>query len=217
MATRHFPVLSERVAGGFREFSTCECRKCGRTDRIGISAHSSRLPDQVILKKFVSRGWRLGSSASGDICPECANKREEKPVLKIVPTDQPREMQREDRRIIFEKLNEVYLDESKGYAAGWSDHRVSTDLGVPRKWVEGIREEMFGSVAASEDMSAFAVEAEALLKEGRQIYADVKKLRSDIDAAIAAVPLARVENIEQRLSKIDKLATEVRKLMVNAP
>lgn len=56
----------------------------------------------------------------------------------------PREMSRDDRRLIFAKLDEVYVDENTGYSAGWTDDKVATDLGVPRAWVAQIRDENFG-------------------------------------------------------------------------
>lgn len=58
--------------------------------------------------------------------------------------DAPREMGRDDRRIIFEKLNDTYVSEKVGYDKGWSDKRLSEDLGVPRAWVVQVRDEMFG-------------------------------------------------------------------------
>lgn len=96
------------------------------------------------------------------------------PVLNVVtpikpvstPSETPpREMSRDDRRVIFAKLDEVYLDEKRGYDSGWSDHKVASDLGVPRKWVEIIRAENFGAIGTNEDMADFLSKAEILAAE----------------------------------------------------
>ena len=64
---------------------------------------------------------------------------------KVVPinAEAPRTMTRDERRIIFEKLNDVYVSEKVGYMEDWNDEKVAKDLGVARAWVSGLREEMF--------------------------------------------------------------------------
>ena len=81
-----------------------------------------------------------------------------------------RQMQRDDRRIIFEKLNEVYLDEKQGYASPWTDDKVSKDLGVPRAWVSNVREEMFGPIATNSSI-------EEALKAVREVTVEIAKHR----------------------------------------
>ena len=76
----------------------------------------------------------------------------EAPKLAVVA---PREMSRDDRRIIFAKLNDVYLDEKRGYSDGWNDERVAADLNVPRKWVEDIRADNFGDAHDNEELRKF--------------------------------------------------------------
>jgi hypothetical protein len=53
-------------------------------------------------------------------------------------------MSRADKRIIYNKLDEVYADETTGYRGHWNDEKVATDLGVPKEWVAAIREDTFG-------------------------------------------------------------------------
>ena len=67
----------------------------------------------------------------------------------VVPmkADAPRTMSRDDRRIIFGKLETCWSDEKKTYDQGWTDERVAKDLGVPRAWVSTVRDENFGPVA----------------------------------------------------------------------
>lgn len=65
----------------------------------------------------------------------------------------PRQMLREDRRLIFAQLEDCYLDEKSGYVDGWSDEKVAKTLNVPRKWVEQIRDENFGpAINATEEL-----------------------------------------------------------------
>jgi len=61
-----------------------------------------------------------------------------------VKADEPPSMGREDSRIIFAKLNEVYLDERAGYAGDWSDEKIAKILDVPRSWVATVRDLHFG-------------------------------------------------------------------------
>jgi len=56
----------------------------------------------------------------------------------------PREITREERRLIIGKLEEVYIDEKRGYSGGWHDERVAKEMGVPRAWVAMLRDENFG-------------------------------------------------------------------------
>lgn len=141
-------------------------------------------------------------------------------VLKVVNAvsteleNKPREMSRDDRRVIFAKLDEVYLDEKRGYEQGWSDHRVATDLGVPRKWVETIRAENFGNIGTNEDMAAFMAEAEALLTGARKALADAKEAREAVEKVLRNPVFLSLPDISNRLGRVEKLATEVRKLVV---
>ncbi|WP_176086278.1 hypothetical protein [Martelella sp. HB161492] len=56
--------------------------------------------------------------------------------------DPPPAMDREDRRIITEKLDDVYGD--RGYQGSWTDTTLARDLNVPRAWVSEVREAFFG-------------------------------------------------------------------------
>lgn len=66
------------------------------------------------------------------------------------------EMGKTERRIIFAKLNDVYLDEKVGYADDWSDAKVAQDLGVPVEWVALVREPDFGPEITKELKAAAA-------------------------------------------------------------
>jgi len=217
MSHRTFPEVSERYGSTWRTVARLTCRKCGVSESIGSSKVGGSLPVEVIARKFTEKGWILGPNDQRDLCPGCALKEKEKPLLKVVdkPTpEKPREMGRDDRRIIFEKLNEVYLDEKTGYASGWSDHKVASDLACPRKWVEVVREEMFGSIGTNAEMSEFLSEAEALLAESRKALTDARAAREAVEKILANPSFLTLGAISDRLGKVERLAGEVRKLVV---
>ena len=56
----------------------------------------------------------------------------------------PRSPSRDEKRIIFKKIDEFYVGETVGYSGDWSDDRIAEDLNVPVAWVATIRDENFG-------------------------------------------------------------------------
>lgn len=125
--------------------------------------------------------------------------------LAAIKADPPRQMTKEDRRLIFAKIDEVYLDESKGYSTGWSDKNVASDLGVPQAWVKTIREENFGSEGANEDVKALIAEAREIERCIREIGDGLTKSiktaqdgSNDLQSKIADI-LSRITKIERDL------------------
>jgi hypothetical protein len=191
---------------------------------------ASLLPPAAIEKKFTQKGWAVGSNENWDTCPNCVNKFSAKPALTIVPKEEPtpveevtpmkpepklvvaepRAMQRDDRRIIFEKLNGVYLDEKRGYDPEWSDHRVATDLGVPRIWVEQVREEMFGPVATNPNIEAFTKGLKELSAYKDQL-SEVENVRKQLDQLRTLIGGINIASMLDRINKLEKLSTEVKK------
>lgn len=107
------------------------------------------------------------------------------PVVLLAPVakaDPPREPTKDERRLIFGKLDQVYLDEKRGYEKGWSDARVAEDLGVPRAWVEAIRAMNFGEENASEDARQLVEQARAFLVEAKTA---LDKLTAGLETATA--------------------------------
>lgn len=219
MGARGFLELSERYGTNYRTVAQVACRECGVTSSIGIKTEGGLLPVSVIQKKFEQKGWSIGANPKWDCCPDCT-KKQKAVILKVVNNaakelaDKPREMSRDDRRVIFAKLDEVYLDEKRGYDRGWSDHKVATDLGVPRAWVEVIRSENFGAIAANEDMTEYLTAAEALVKEARQALEAARKAREEVEAILRRPEFLTLNNISDRIGKVDRLAGEVRKLVI---
>ena len=124
-----------------------------------------------------------------------AGKPDRKPTAEPVApapaaaVDPPRPMAFEDRRIIFEKLNEVYVDPNVGYADEWTDKRVADDLGVPLAWVTKIRAENFGPHGSNKAIDQVVAKAEAII-------ADCRVMSHKL--------LATADDLERRLVDIQK-------------
>ena len=104
-----------------------------------------------------------------------------------IKAEEPRHPSFDERRLIFAKLNDVYLDEKTGYSGSWSDKKVAEDLGVPWKWVEDIRSQNFGPVGDSETAREIVSEAKTLLDDiarQRSEWAKQEKALSDREAAL---------------------------------
>lgn len=167
--------MTERRFEISREGYTLTCSNCGTIEYAGRSSKGgNHLPPDAITKFFRNKGWKVGSTAKKDLCPGCAvpvrrtvtkeltmphdtKVIEIKPKVTGVSEMPPREMTREDRRIIFAQLEEVYVDEATGYLTDWNDERVSKHLNCPRKWIETIREENFGPAHAPESPQIIAL------------------------------------------------------------
>lgn len=226
---RQFKEASENFNGQWRKVAVVTCRNCSKVENLHIKTAYGLLPPVAIEKKFAQKGWEIGTNDRRDICPNCVAQRDAKPVLKIVPKaeeppveevievkpelvvkTEPRTMQRDDRRIIFEKLNGVYLDEKRGYDNDWSDHKVATDLGVPRAWVEQVREEMFGPINTNGDIEEFMRGVAEVAKFKKQLE-DFEKLKPEIEKLRAVAQSVNLASMLERINKLEKLETLVKK------
>ena len=70
----------------------------------------------------------------------------------------PPQMGRDDRRIIMEKLDDVYGDNA--YGGSWTDTTVARDLNVPRAWVSEVREAFFGPEGSNPLLDRYGQERE---------------------------------------------------------
>lgn len=222
--SRAFPT--ERVqradVGPPSEVVVIRCSEC--PSRLEITSKSKeRLPADFVIRQADIKGWHVDKlRASHDRCPSCqvayrrrsttpgkitpmrpivAAHHQEPPMSTPVTTKSApapaREMSRDDRRIIFAKLNDVYLDSH--YSAGWTDRRIAEDLNVPRAWVESVRVENFGDAGDNED--------------ARRFIADLDAIRDDLKAfAVERQTLiTRADDIAGRISKLFKIGDEIRK------
>lgn len=220
MAYTALEICSVDVSGTARRGAKATCGHCGITQSLPVNTMRSHgdddtLHDKHANSKFERVGWKIGRSPHQNRCPECFTaikisshrKREDNmannkivPMTPVSPPPSPtaapaveplRTMTRDERRIIFEKINEVYVGETTGYHGNWSDEVVARDLGVPRAWVSALREEYFGPDvnenhnSANEEAKAFLAELRALqdsiTNDVRALFIKAKEVRKTIE------------------------------------
>lgn len=193
------------VASGFR----ITCGKCNEKETF-VQNGTGRKPPKAAEQYFRNRGWVIGARPSVDRCPSCwafqskpSPKYEpmfekEKPVT-AEKAEAPQEPSREERRIIFAKLQDVYLDETSGYDKGWTDHAVALDLGVPRAWVAAIREENFGPAKDNADLREYLQKLDAIEKEHQKFVGLFSQAKGVADV------------VKTQLDDLQRLARDVRK------
>lgn len=179
-------------------------------------AHNERVFKQI-ADQFTRDGWLIGRRAQDDLCPKCvAATMPKKPTLTLIPkesvpmlpvtTNEPAEMTRDDGRVIFAKLEDVYDTNRAGYRAGWTDQKLATDLGVPRAWVEQVRKQFFGPEGGNPEIAAALAEAKALVEEVRPLLARLDQLKAQMGSTQAEAQkiAAKVEIIDRRIAAIEK-------------
>lgn len=185
MADRTFEFVRVRRGGKANSALRITCARCGRQDEF-IQTSERRLPNLAAAQRFRNIGWIVGATARKDICPNCQQRKEPMAAEEVKPAavpraEQPREMSKDDRRIVFAKIDEVYVGEEKGYDAGWNDERVSKDLGVPRAWVTAIREEFFGPAANVGAVEDILRQIDEKMKESEQVILHVQRLQHRVN------------------------------------
>ncbi|WP_264045573.1 hypothetical protein [Methylobacterium flocculans] len=227
MSRRHFVETPVREDGQPVPRYRLVCGSCGCGETLGRQNFGSEIADSQVPKKFEERGWSVGKRRDGrdDLCPSCVNREQEArrrrlhvvqseecvtvvqttPSLAVVEAgkpqataaEKPREMTRDERRLIWAKLDEVYVDEKAGYSAGWTDARLAEDLGVPRAWVSTIRDENFGP-DQSEELQRTVAEARAVMAANTEHAKAVEALMQQ-----GAALLKRAEAVERSLRRIE--------------
>ena len=179
------------------------CGHCGVVSTVRVK--NTNKEEHLIVQRLRQVGWLIGKKDGQHRCPGCysaikiANKNkshQEKsmPSITSVQTAAPTvTMSRDDRRIIFQKLNEIYADDKTGYSGDWTDARVASDLGVARAWVTAVRDEMFGPEGGNANIRQSVEEAKAVLAECRKLA----------EAAFSPL-LRRAEKIEKTMIEIEK-------------
>ena len=198
--TELFDVCSVQVEGQVKRGVRITCGHCGTTGVTAINtlkgAADENVFEKYVLTKFEKLGWKPGKRVSQHKCPKCftaikiaaIRKSKAMPPPKLVSppltvTPEVRTMTRDERRIIFEKINEVYVGEKVGYSDSWSDDKVAKDLGVPRAWVSTIREDMFGpdvnesTSKLAADMVVLSAEVQLLVQKLMEIEKQFLNLR----------------------------------------
>lgn len=106
----------------------------------------------------------------------------------------------QDRRLIFAKLNEVYLDEKQGYKAPWTDAAVAKDLGIIEQWVAELRKENFGPLGINGELHELAARARQLADEAGKALEELQHLAPQIHKA-----LALKESVDKLLRRLDEM------------
>lgn len=206
--TSCFGSHSDLIEGQWRRVRTVACCKCGYsgsvTERDGAS-----LPDVMLAKKFIQRGWSL---TGAPVCPRCISGKRpmapqarraafcaiagvkrapiQKPEI-VMPTAMvaapPPVSKWEDRRRIREALDTHYDEEAGRYRQSFSDKSLAAKLNVPAKWVADLREA--NGYGADENETA-AVR-----------LADIEAVKAEV-AALQTEILERFDALEGRMRKL---------------
>jgi hypothetical protein len=172
--------------------------------------------ERILREKFEKLGWKMGKNLHHNLCPEHAKKetaimvnnnsskppQSEKVILmnsaasivtpktaapaRAVAPAEPRGPTRDEKRIIFQKIDEMYVGETVGYSGGWSDKKIAADLAVPLAWVSAIREENFGPDMDEESATVLA-DAKALLSDVRGMIQGWATRADEIEKSITAI------------------------------
>lgn len=177
-----FDLATLVIEGRPRRAMRLYCYRCGKSgdclmNTMMSGAGSEEKEQRIVGRKFNEMGWAVDLHKGKHFCPACQASPQVKPQkqemeMGVVPLPKP--MGREDKRLIFEKLNEVYIDEKEGYSTPWTDDKVAKDLGVPRAWVADVRDEMFGPVASNSDI-------DHVLKASKTLTDEIAKHREQGD------------------------------------
>lgn len=233
---RHFEIKNKPYGenNGWRKCAVVHCSKCNREHFINVQTPTGIMPDEPIFKKLLTDGWGLARGSNGaDVCPECIKLNGHAPVkiineakpkapeshpshLRIATghvVDAPKEMSRDDRKLIYAQLDEVYVDEKTGYSKDWSDHRVSTYLQVPRVWVETVRSDMFGPLATNSETHQFLSEVDEAIKDGKDVFEEINKVKRFIDKFTneCGPIISRAAAAFDKWEALEKKANEIRK------
>lgn len=174
MSIRIFPEVS--IPFGTNQATKAmriTCAHCGGLAYFPVATGVNTDAPIEAVQHFQNKGWMVGGDPETDFCRKHstpAKRKGPKTMTNTAPmADKPREMGREDRRIINDKLDEVYGREA--YKAPWTDAAVAKDLGVPRDWVVQVRDQFFGPAGSNPLYDQFIGETEQLEQTFRA-YAD---------------------------------------------
>lgn len=229
------PITIPMDGGGRRRVHRIACSRCPSTFDVSANTHSGSRNHDDLARVFARNGWTLGRNRLRDLCPACSGKGAKAapaPVPQPTPTnplpsnnaevipmvasksaaEPPRKPTFDERRIIFAKLEEAYLDENRGYDTGWSDRKVAEDLGVPRAWVSEIREQNFGPLRDTEEVRVVTEEARKLVAEARELHDEAIKMRGVFLKAAESLN-AKAEKIAADIATAEKRMADIERVM----
>jgi|GEM_PF-1151040 len=191
-------IRKDMVGGQFRNMSEIRCSRCSA---VGSIMMKMVLPEQVIAKKFAQKGWLLDP----DICPDCqittttttendmtTNTKE------AVPSTAAIRAQARMMRLISE-----HFDEDAGeYLNGYSDQKISDEVGIALASVQNFRREGFGELKTPDELSS--LRDDVVLFEMQ-----VEEMRKSLDNTINE-GLAKLAKEHKALAaKVEELARKV--------
>lgn len=184
---------------------------CGETLEIA-SKSKEALPSDFVHRQASIKGWKLGRHAAEDRCPKCQSRYRRKstieprvvtrptikePEMSKPQTEPVREMLKDDRRIIFAKIDEVYTGHH--YTGGWTDKKIAEDLNVPRAWVADVRSQFFGEAGDNEEVQQFLAELDSLKGSLETFAAERQKT------------IKRMDDLATSIARLLKIGEEIRK------
>lgn len=194
MADRMFPIVSRPYGEKRRPALVITCGHPGCKNEEVMVVSSNGAPNRsFVTRSFANKGWKVGKKPDDDRCPQHARgsgKTEEKTDMqKTTPPEQtkaepPRVMSRDERRIIFAEINDVYAGPS-GYEAPWSDTKVAAALDVPVAWVTEVRTEFFGDACSNPELEEFrqhASASEKLVATAQELHKEFELTWSKLQA-----------------------------------
>ena len=128
------------------------------------------------------------------------------PQTASTSTDTAKSPSREDRRLIFAQLEEVYVSEKVGYKRGWSDQKVAEHMQLPIEWVAEVRDANFGPdtneaavelreiVSTLELTQAAMEEQEARIEELAEANAELQRQNASLQRQLMALQARYKEN-----------------------
>ena len=177
-----------------------ECGKCSSRLYVPLTGRNGF---EFTAPKFVKKGWTVGKSARTDRCPKCGPKTKTKAPKKeqYLKHDQvsiePRELSRDDRRIVYAAVDEHYLGEGEGYEPPYTDQKVAAELKVPVAWVKTVREEFFGNEGSNELYEDF-------LAKAAPVIAEMKNMANSL-----RVQLETCKKFNDRIAELERLAKKI--------
>jgi len=152
MSNRTFPEVTIKAGDQQVKAMRITCSECNAVGYYAFQTGHKRRPPIAAVQFFQNKDWVVGSTPRKDLCPVHAKPSRKKGMKAMADAtapaaDKPREMSRDDRRIINDKLDEVYG--VGAYKSPWTDAAVARDLGVPRDWVAQVRDQFFGEAGTN--------------------------------------------------------------------
>lgn len=196
--------------GKHRSGIRIECADC-QAEAFYAPNSGGKFPPNAAAVHFSRAGWTVGKGPRRDFCPKCTAKRREKQKesnvvqlpkpLQATPKPAPREMSREDRKLIIAEVKGCWDEQKERYMDGWHDERVAQSLGahVPVAWVREVREDFFGDSGSNPQFDEFMAKAELASVRMETIA----KQQSEVSENVAA--------LRKMLDGLNALAKEVRR------